>query len=106
MNTCADSYKRNMNEHEWFWMYKPKGRSTKLKGWIDCEMKCMNCDLVKLLGTYLNQNRIHAYVNVLIFAYMIWRTWVKVKWSDSMCRIVMLLSLYRHARVKTKIIPC
>jgi hypothetical protein len=56
-------------------------------------MKSMNDDLLKLLGIYFNQNRIHACTNVLIFCIYDRRTYVKMKWSDGMCRIMMLLSL-------------
>jgi len=41
-----------MNEYEWFGMYKPKGRADQIEGLDTMRievMKCMNCDLVRLL---------------------------------------------------------
>jgi len=55
-----------MNDYEWFWVHKPKRGLTKLKGWIECEIKWWNAWIVILLDSYnmfeLKQNLCYVIV--------------------------------------------
>jgi len=57
-----------LKKHEWFWMHEPREGLDKI--WIRVT-KCMDDDLVRLLGTFLNQKQNHTCVNDVNSAYLI-----------------------------------
>jgi hypothetical protein len=76
---------------EQFWMHKPRKRDDNSESWIKYEFKwkkCMNDDLVRLLGTHLNQKQNHTCVNDVISAYLIdeviWKC-VEMMLSANLC---------------------
>jgi len=57
-----------LKKHERFWMHEPRGGLENM--WIRVT-KCMDDDLVRLLGTFLNKKQNHTCVDDLNSAYLI-----------------------------------
>jgi len=70
MSTCTYPYLRNMNDFECMNLKEDQPWWGLNIIWIRVK-KCMDDDLVRLLGTFLNKKQNHTYVDDINSAYLI-----------------------------------